>query len=376
MVRDIFDKLWRSPEGVLARLEWLSLRGWLEEMRRDPRFALSAVVIVGFAITCVVIAAGRADTHPRVCFALTLATGFWFFRSGFIAPDSARWRQLRAGVFQPWTGFGHTLKRWAYLRATIVTAAFSFGTTVVVATAQPERAFACLGGLWLGAGLALLIAGVIPNRRWHLPNLRLPAGLRFDPNMPVAVRVSLKTTLRRRAGIMPVWLLSGGLWALATPASALATHNTPDAHIGFAMITVVGLICGLAFAWPSLTLVRFLAFQPIPMRRIVTPLCGPQVGIVAVAAMAAAFGAGQPFGLALASAAVVVGGVCLWLALLIPHAMTRSVRAAPALALCEIGIALIVKFTFQFGLLAVGWLIFRTTGNIRAVARHRWKEPS
>jgi hypothetical protein len=359
----------------LARLEWLTLRGWVTEMRRDPRFALSILIITVFSVVCVATTAGRADKQPWVCLALAVVTGFSAFRSGFIAPGSAQWQQLRTGVLQPWTGFGQTLKRWVYLRAAAVTTVLILGITAIVALTQPGRILACLGALGLGAGMAAATANLIPHRPFHLPALRLPTGVQFPLAVPVTVRVSLNTTFRRKVGFAPMWLLTGGLWALATPASALATHNNPGAHVGFAMITVAGLICALVFSWPNLRLIRFLAFQPIAMRRIVGPLCGPQVGIVALAAIAAAFGAGQPFGLALVSAAVVAGATCLWLALLVPYAMTRSVHAAPAMALCEVGIALIVKFTFQFGVLAVGWLIFRITRNNRIVARHRWKEP-
>jgi hypothetical protein len=366
---------WRSPEGVLTRLECLVLRGWLNAARRDIRFGLSIVVIAGFVIAAVVRAVRLIAIKPDIGLVLAGVAGFALFHLSFIAPESSRWRQLRTGVLQPWTAFGPVLNRFVHLRAAALTLMIVSATTIIAAVTHPRLAVACFACMAAGAMLAMATTALGLRSRFRLPRLRLPR-----PNMrlrlPPAVRMSLAATFRRKLGIIPVWLLSGGLWALATPASALAQHNNPGTTVGFGMITVIGLICAIALAWPNLRLVRFLAFQPIPLYRIAARISGPQVALVALLAVAAGFGAAQPLPLALTSAAVVVGGVCLWLVLLIPYAMTRSVHAAPGMAGGELVVAAIVKFAFQFGLIAVGWLIVRAIANIRAVSRNRWRDPS
>lgn len=364
----LFDIWRRSPEGVLTRLEALALRGWLMAAVRSPRFGLSVLVITVFAVVGVVRAASLMAAMPKVGLVAAAGAGFAVFRSAFIAPGSPRWRALRAGVLHPWIAFGPALGRWVWLRAGFMTFAACLGVALIFLLTRPGQVLLCLPGMMAGA---IVAAATV---RIPMPRLRF-APIRLRTNLPLALRVSLTGTLRRKAGFVPVWLLSGGLWALASPASALASHNNPGTHVGFGMITVVGLVCGLALAWPNLRLIRFLAFQPIPLRRIVAPLCGPQVGLVALLAVAAAFGAGEPFGMAMISATVVTAGVCVWLVLLIPYAMTRSVAAAPGMAAGELFVAVIVKFSFQFGIIAAGWLVFRSIANLRAVRRNRWKEP-
>ncbi len=375
MLGAFLQRWWRSPEGVLTRLEALVLRGWLNAARRDIRFGLSIVVIAGFVVAAVVRAVRLIAMKPDIGLVLAGAAGFAIFHLSFIGPGSARWRQLRTGILQPWTAFGPALNRFVHLRAAALTLVAISAVTIVAAVTRPDLALPCFASMFTGAALAALTTALGLRGRFRLPRLRLPRPT-MRLRLPTAVRVSLATTFRRKLGIMPVWLLSGGLWALATPASALAQHNNPGTTVGFGMITVIGLICAIALAWPNLRLVRFLAFQPIPFHRIAARISGPQVALVALLALAASFGAAQPVPMALTSAAVVVGGVCLWLVLLIPYAMTRSVQAAPAMAGGELIVAAIVKFAFQFGLIAVGWLIVRAIANIRAVPRNRWRDPS
>jgi hypothetical protein len=376
MLRSMFGKWWKAPEGVLTRLEGLGLRRWLYEAARDWRFALSIVVLAGLGLAglnkMVALMTARPGTGP------ILAAGFGFavFRLAFIAPGSSRWRQLRSGVLHPWTAFGPALRRWVHARAAVITLGVCLMFIATVLAIRPAAALACGTGMGVGAALAAATSALRPFRGVSFTPVRPRLNLNLFSAMPPSVRAPLADTFRRKVGAIPVWLLSCGLWTLATPASALATHNTPGAPIGFGLITATGLICGLTLAWPNLRLIRFLAFHPIPMRRIVAPLCGPQVGLVAVLALAAAIGAGQPFGLAAASAAVVTGGVCLWLVLLVPYAMTRSPGGAVAMAACELVVAVIVKFALQFGVVAAGWLIARAIVNIRAVSRNRWREPS
>jgi len=371
----MLQKYWRSPEGVLTRLEGLEARRWLREVYRDPRFCLSLLVIGAFIVTAVVNVARLAATFPMAGLVLAVVAGFLTYRASFIAPGSLRRRDIETGILHPWVAFGPAFNRWARARAALVTIAVCAGLALVVLVVRSHLALPCVVGIGLGAGFAAVTTGFPLRRGLNLPPLQLPGALSRRMPMPPSVRMSLAGAFRRKVGAVPVSLLNIGLWAFATPASALATHNNPGAHIGFAMITGVGLICGLALAWPNLRLVRFLAFQPILLRRIVARLCGPQVGLVALLALAAAFGGGQPLGLALVSAAVVVGGVCVWLVLLVPYAMTRTVGAAPMMAVSELIVAATVKFALQFGLVAVGWLIFRAIGNILAVGRNRWREP-
>jgi hypothetical protein len=323
-------------------MEGLEARRWLREVCRDPRFCLSLLVIGAFIVAAVVNVAKVAAAFPLAGLALATVAGFAIYRASFIAPGSARRRDLETGILHPWIAFGPALKRWVLGRAAVLTIFVCALLTVIIGVARPDLAWPGILGMAGGAAVAAATAGL---------------------------------TFRRRIGAVPVWLLNIGLWALATPASALATHNNPGAPIGLGMITGVGLICGLGLAWPNLRLVRFLAFHPVPLRRIAARLCGPQVGLVAVLAVMAAIGGGQPVGLALASAAIVVAGVCVWLVLLVPYAMTRSVGAAPMMAGSELFVAAVVKFAFQFGAIAMGWLIFRAIGNIRAIRRNRWREP-
>lgn len=357
------------------RLEGLVLRGWLNAARRDMRFGLSILVIAGFVVAAVVRAVRLVALKPDIGLVLAGVAGFVIFHLSFIAPGSARWRHLQTSALHPWTAFGPALNRFVHLRAAAVTLIIILATTIVAAVTHARLALPCFAGMVAGVMLAAVTTAFGLRRRFRLPRLRLPRPhLRL--RLPPAVRVSLAGTFRRKLGIMPVWLLSGGAWALATPASALAEHNNPGTTVGFGMITVIGLICALVLAWPNLRLVRILAFQPIPLHRIAIHLSGPQVALVALLAIAAGFGAAQPLPLALTSAAVVVAGVCLWLVLLIPYAMTRSVHAAPGMAGGELVVAGIVKFAFQFGIVAVGWLIVRAIANIRAVPRNRWRDPS
>lgn len=375
MIMAMLRKWWRSPEGALTRMEGLEARRWLREVCRDPRFCLSLLVIGAFIVAAVVNVAKVAATFPPAGLALATVTGFAIYRASFIAPGSARRGDLETGILHPWIAFGPALKRWVHGRAAVLTIFVCALLTVIVGLSRPDLAWPGILGMAGGAALAAATAGLTFRRRPRVATSRLPWRLSRRMPMPPSVRLSLAVTFRRRIGAVPVWLLNIGLWALATPASALATHNNPGAPIGLGMITGVGLICGLGLAWPNLRLVRFLAFHPVPLRRIAARLCGPQVGLVAVLAVMAAIGGGQPAGLAVASAAVVVVGVCVWLVLLVPYAMTRSVGAAPMMAGSELFVAAVVKFAFQFGAVAMGWLIFRAIGNIRAVRRNRWREP-
>lgn len=376
MFGSVLSKWWQSPVGALTRLEGLALRGWLSEVRKDIRFAGSILVIFGFAIAAIVKATSMLSAMPLAGIAAALVAGLVVFRSSYISPGSPRWRQLSAGILHPWTAFGPALGQWVFWRAAVLSLITIVAITAIVLVTNWHVALACLAAMSTGAVLGAATTCLSFPVTFKIARLRLAPRLGRRLNLPPAVQVSLAATFRRKAGIVPVWMLTGGLWALATPASALADHNNPEMPIGFAIITITGLVCAIAFAWPNLRLVRFLAFQPIPVRRIITAVCGPQVMLAGLLAVIAAFGAGQPIPMALVSAAVVVGGLCFWLNLLIPYAMTRSVGMAPVMAMSELFVAAIVKFALQFGMLAAGWLIVRSVANMRAINRKRWKEPS
>ncbi len=365
----------RSPGGVLTRVELIGWRGWLREARKDVRFALAVLVIAGFAIMGVQQAVDVVGRAPWAGAILAAFTGSSLFRSFYIMPGSPHYQRLLTGVLQPWTAFGLLLKRWSLGRASVLTLISVTIVSGIVATARAADALPFFAFAIAGSTLrALLIGRFTPSLT---PSLRLPKiHMSWPRRLPTAMRISLSGTFRRKVGALPVWLLSGGLWILGTPASAMAVHNSGDPHVGFVAITLIGLICGLVFASPNIPLLRFLAFQPIPPKRLIISTCAPQFGLTVLAATAAAFCIGQPFGLAATSVAIVVGGIGFWLALLIPYALTQSVRGAPAYALRDITIAGVIKFSpLHFGFLAVGWLIFRIYVNFKTIARKRWREP-
>lgn len=365
----------RSPAGVLTRLEFLGWRGWLSEARRDIRFALAAAVIAGFALMGVHQAVDIVGRAPTVAGVVAVFVGSSLFRSFYIVPGSPRFHRLQAGILQPWTAFGPLLKRWSLGRASLLTLTSLLVLSGIIASADATRTLPFLALAGTGAILRALIItrfAATVRRTWRLPKLHMS----WPQRLPLAMQISLNSTFRRKAGALPVWLLCAGIWTLGTPASAMALHNSGDPHIGFAAITLVGLVGGLTFSWPNIPLLRFLAFQPIPPRRLIIATCASQVMLSLTTATFAAFCIGQPFGLAITSTAIVACGIGFWLALLIPYALTQSVSGAPAYALRDIAIAGVIKFSpLQFGFLAVGWLLFRIYTNVRAIAHKRWREP-
>src|SRR6185312_14266235 len=195
MFRYRFRNWWRSPEGVLTRLDGLIVRGWLMEMRRDLRFAASVLVIAGFVVAVVLAVSDLAAKHPWVGLGMASAVGFAVFRIFYISPHSVKWRQLQAGIFQPWTGFGSTLKRWRSRRAMVLALGACLGIALVVTAAHPKLGLPSLGGTGIGAAISLATADIRLHGRFSFWSTRRLSRHRIGIGIPTATLVSLKYTV-------------------------------------------------------------------------------------------------------------------------------------------------------------------------------------
>lgn len=361
----------------LARLEGVSLRGWLTAAQNDLRFAAALIIIVIFGVLVAYQTADRFGGVPWAGPGLATLTGFLLYRLFWLAPGSPGHSALLTGPFQPWTSFGEGLRQWIVMRASAMTITSLLVLSLPVACARPVYAPAFIGCGILGASLraVMVLRPALTKPKRLLLLLFLPKLRLAQPSwLSRSLWIVLSNALRRKIGPFPRWLPVVTLWGLSALIANLTARNNHDPYVGFAVVSLAGLACAIALSWPDLPLLRFLSHQPIPVRRLVITLYAPTATFIACAALAAAVIAGLSVALAVASTAFVVGLTVVWLGLLLPYGMMQSPHGAPGFALRDIGIAIAVKFAFQFGILAVGWLIWRIAANIRSVHQKRWRE--
>lgn len=359
---------------ALASAELLNLRGYLRLGPRDAIFVIAMAAIVLFAFAILRTGVEAVEAVPAIKPWAAVGWGAVIVVSAWLKPGSGAVLRLQNGIFHSWTAFGNSLAKWSAVRALALSAVVISITAIIVATVRPADALPFMILSAVGAATAaavcfrLYVYGAAPAQR--TARLKWPV-IRW-PTTPVWT--ILLQRLRRRFGFMPAWLLVLALLVVGSAVGGLAAYNNHSPGAGFTVVSGVALISGGMITFPDLALVRLAARQPVSIRRLLSLLCLPPLGLVAALTFAANLAAGLGLAMAVSSAVFVAGVLAVWLLLLMPQAMMRSPRGAVGLAAGDLVMALIIKSFALFGLLAVVYLVVRIVLNLRAVAHGRWRE--
>lgn len=340
---------------ILTRLEGLRLKGWMDELLRDIRFAVSLSTLVLLGVCAVVAIAMRASGPGGV--ALGLAVGYVLFDRALPQADSALVMTLRHGVLRPWLAFDGALNRWLLVRAMVLSLGAIALVAALIAFVRPAEILPWLECSTGGVCACLLVRSFGKDRLTsHLPTLWKQQ--RHAPPWRGLYRA-----------IVVVLLLM-----LAIAISILARRNNASSEIGLAVLTALSLLIAVYATWPNLTLLRFLAQQPIGLPRLMLRYWFVPVIVTFFVMAAASLLAGLSWPYAALCTLMTVLAMALWLGLLIGYGMTRTARGAMALVICDLVSAAIFMFAFQLGVLAVVWLVIRLILLYRGLPRRRWRD--
>lgn len=349
---------------VLARIELLQWRGWLRELRRDAGFAAAALIVLAFAVGLVFRLGQTADDKGGL--ALAVAFGVLIFDRALSPADAPNMRALAQGALHPWLTENGALTQWRYLRAGLLSLIVMLTAALVVAMAQPARApMAAIGAL---TGAMICAAA------------RYASGDRF--RLTITIRGLVRNLRRSRSPILLRSILLRRLrpywrWIVAACGLGVGVVIVRFGHAPGGALAAFDAAALLLFAYaaaPNAILLRFLARQPIALRRILARyVLWPSLAVWPIAFFAAVLARLPWFG-AVVGAGLVALALAVWLGLNVGYALTRSPRGAAALVATDLGVALLLKFGFQFGLLSLVWLLFRLAVLYRAVPRRRWRD--
>jgi hypothetical protein len=345
--------------GVLTRIEMLQWRGWARELRRDAGFAAAAAIVVAFAAGLIFKLGQAAEGWGGA--GLAAAFGAMIYDRSLPSAHTPGVQALTQGVLHPWLTDRRVRTQWRFLRAGLLALVIILAISLVVAIARPAHTPAAMASAFAGA-LSCAVTRYVTDDRFRLGDVRrsLWRGL-------WGVWRDLRFQRFRHFGRL---ILTACVLSMASLGVRLA--HAPESALAAFDLAVLVLLASIGA--PNLALLRFLARQPIRLRSILARyVIRPSLAAWPIAAIAAVL-AGMPWPGALLGAGLVALALAVWLGLSVGYGLTRSPRGAAALVATDLGVALLVKFGFQFGLLSLVWLIFRLIALYRSVPDRRWRD--